>query len=361
MALNFNKQSLGEQIALMLKEKIHHQKFEGGMLPKEEDLALELNVSRGTIRSAMSILVDEELIVRVKKKGTFVNSDKVQQIEAPKFRRLNIIFNAQSGMMPRTDSSFYSTLINVMFEEANRQKYILNLGMVDVQNPSNNNFKPFIDDEIDGNILVAIEQEEVLAEFINTGKPTLLIDHTLDIKGLECFDFDSYAASRSVADYLLDNGHRKFIFLSHHRVEANPGRVNGVLDRLKEFGIPAEDLHDVKTQPKIVMGYEAIKRLRQELNEVTAIITFDSFMALGASRALKEFNLNIPNDVSVISCSNNIIEMGNTPMTTVEFDLTKFGQTAVKYIVERINGQVKSKISNAKGEIVDRGSVKKIN
>ncbi|PCJ62934.1 MAG: hypothetical protein COA79_02050 [Planctomycetota bacterium] len=362
MAINFNKQSLGEQIALMLKEKIHSQKFEGGMLPKEEDLAIELNVSRGTVRSAMSILVDEELIIRVKKKGTFVNTDKVIPSNLTKFKRLNVFFIGQKGDIEKDmGSNFYGNLISSIFEEANKQKYFLNLAMLDHNDQKNVDYKSFLEDDSDGHILVGIERKDIITEFLKSGKPTLLLDHSLDLKGLECFDVDSYKASSDVVDFLWERGHRKFIFLRHHRFTANPGRISGVLDRLKELGCPKENIIEDAINPRIDKGYDAIMKLSAEIKKTTAIITFDSLMATGAIRAVREMGLNVPDDISIISCSNNILELDSVNLTSIEFDLKEYGVTAVKHIVDRINGSTDKPIQNAIGKIIERGSVRKLN
>jgi len=46
----------------------------GEKLPVEAELADELGVSRDTLRKALKVLEDEMLLVRIRSKGTFVNS-----------------------------------------------------------------------------------------------------------------------------------------------------------------------------------------------------------------------------------------------------------------------------------------------
>ena len=65
--------SLTEQVKLYIKQRIVNSEFEGGRVPSETDLASQLNVSRTTIRDALSRLETEGVIFRKQGAGTFVN------------------------------------------------------------------------------------------------------------------------------------------------------------------------------------------------------------------------------------------------------------------------------------------------
>jgi GntR family transcriptional regulator len=52
----------------------------GQQIPTIEELAAECGVARATIRQALDILEDEQLIARFRAKGTFVNARPQAQI-----------------------------------------------------------------------------------------------------------------------------------------------------------------------------------------------------------------------------------------------------------------------------------------
>jgi GntR family transcriptional regulator len=59
---------------MLLRDRIRNQEFGyDGRLPSESDLGLEFNVSRATIRTALSKLASEGLVIRKHGEGTFVN------------------------------------------------------------------------------------------------------------------------------------------------------------------------------------------------------------------------------------------------------------------------------------------------
>lgn len=64
-----------EEVYLDLKTKIDDNFFKDGKLPAEKELEITYKCSRQTIKTAMSILLEEGLIFRRKGKGTFVRKN----------------------------------------------------------------------------------------------------------------------------------------------------------------------------------------------------------------------------------------------------------------------------------------------
>jgi DNA-binding GntR family transcriptional regulator len=69
---------LYSQIADWIREKIFTKEWEKNhQLPAEEDLAKHIDVSRGTLRKAISSLIKEGILIQIQGKGTFVAEPKV--------------------------------------------------------------------------------------------------------------------------------------------------------------------------------------------------------------------------------------------------------------------------------------------
>src|SRR5699024_2886379 len=67
-----------EQIAQWMIENIRTGKWNKGyQLQAEEDFAKVLHVSRGTLRKAISVLIEQGLLLRMQGKGTFVQEEKI--------------------------------------------------------------------------------------------------------------------------------------------------------------------------------------------------------------------------------------------------------------------------------------------
>ena len=62
------------QLAALLREKIGlHEWAPGSRIPSEHELMARFGISRGTVRRAISELVDEGFLVQVRGSGTFVS------------------------------------------------------------------------------------------------------------------------------------------------------------------------------------------------------------------------------------------------------------------------------------------------
>lgn len=70
--------SLTDQTKSYIKDRILNDEFEDGRIPSETELADELQVSRTTIRDALSRLENEGAIYRKQGAGTFVNEPGLQ-------------------------------------------------------------------------------------------------------------------------------------------------------------------------------------------------------------------------------------------------------------------------------------------
>ncbi len=65
--------TLASQVARELRQQLQDQFLAGGKLPSEPELALQLGVSRGTVRQAITLLEREGIVIRRQGAGTFAN------------------------------------------------------------------------------------------------------------------------------------------------------------------------------------------------------------------------------------------------------------------------------------------------
>ena len=85
------------------------------------------------------------------------------------------------------------------------------------------------------------------------------------------------------------------------------------------------------------LGYSVAQQLLATREPFTAIVAFNDISAIGAIRALKDFNLRVPEDVSVIG-SDDIRAAGFTMprLTTINQPLEEMGRVATRSYHSRI-------------------------
>lgn len=89
---------LKEEILKNIRSGVYEQ---GSMVPKEQDFCEGLAISRTTVRQAITELVHEGWLYRIKSKGTFVSKPKISQDFIKKLEPFNEQI-ARLSMVPRT-------------------------------------------------------------------------------------------------------------------------------------------------------------------------------------------------------------------------------------------------------------------
>src|SRR5262245_16545784 len=76
--------SLSARVERLLRQAIAEERFAGGKLPTEIELAEQLGVSRETVRLAAEVLQREGLLVKIRRKGTFTREQpRTMQLRGP--------------------------------------------------------------------------------------------------------------------------------------------------------------------------------------------------------------------------------------------------------------------------------------
>jgi len=86
-------------------------------------------------------------------------------------------------------------------------------------------------------------------------------------------------------------------------------------------------------------GYTGANMLIDRNTDVTAIFCANDKTAIGTMHALKERNLKVPSDISIISIDDIDTAQYLSPMlTTVHIPLEDLGKMTAKILIDRING-----------------------
>jgi DNA-binding LacI/PurR family transcriptional regulator len=87
------------------------------------------------------------------------------------------------------------------------------------------------------------------------------------------------------------------------------------------------------TSPEL--GYPVVQQVLQNRRRFTAIISFNDIAAIGAIRALRDANLSMPEDVSVIGFDDINIAAFHTPrLTTIRQPLNDMRETTARILLQ---------------------------
>lgn len=158
------------------------------------------------------------------------------------------------------------------------------------------------------------------------------------------FGIDDFAAGRTIADYLIELGHRRFGY-----IHGSPGhrsaqrRFAGLRLALDEAGlgncVPLQEWGTFTFKS----GIECAERILAHEPRPTALMCANDDMAAGALLALHRAGLSIPADISVTGFDGTpISEIMWPPLTTIRQPLKRLGQDAASRLIAIISGKTAS-------------------
>jgi len=171
--------------------------------------------------------------------------------------------------------------------------------------------------------------------------PVVFVDRRLPGVAADYVASDHYASAEMAFEHLYQLGHRRIAFLNGpewpcsslvERLRAYEAmrRKHGIAYRRVIF--TRRDVHH-----QHACGYEAMSRVLREGFDATAILAGNDKLAIGALRALREFGLRVPEDVSVVGYSDEAMASYVVPpLTTVRHHFQRTGRTAAELLLARV-------------------------
>ena len=143
---------------------------------------------------------------------------------------------------------------------------------------------------------------------------------------------DNYAGGRTAARHLLQLGHRTIaVVAGPERLSTVADRLAGVLDELRDAGVPRADVvieHDAFSRDG---GVAATKRLLVRAEPPTAILALTDVMAMGALSVLREAGRSVPAEISVMGFDDVTVAADLAPaLTTVRLPMADMGAMALQ-------------------------------
>jgi LacI family transcriptional regulator, galactose operon repressor len=143
--------------------------------------------------------------------------------------------------------------------------------------------------------------------------------------------------------HLHELGHRQIAFMRGQPFSSDSAeRWRSIVAVARELGIQilpelTIQLERDSTSPEL--GYPVIQQLLQHQRRFTAIVSFNDIAAIGAIRALRDANLRVPEDVSVIGFDDiQAAAYHNPRLTTIRQPLHDMGETAARILLQRMQG-----------------------
>ncbi len=348
-------------VADTLRREIAEGVFQDGQtLMTEEELRLRFDVSRQTVRQAISLLEDDGLVDRRRGSGTYVR-------HGPR-RRQGII---HVGVITTFITDYiFPSIAQGMEAVLNENGAVLSMNAMynDVQT-ERNILERMLEEPVDGLIIEGSRtaretpNRDILEKFSQRNIPVLFVNGFYPgTEQIPHVVMDDYGGGRLAAKTALDRGYTRPAGLFKTDDLQGAQRLTGFLDEIHARGLEVpeerllcfgtEERNDLYDSPRGRALTEVLLR-----READCLVCYNDIFAAQFMARLQEKGLRIPEDAGMIGFDNaSISSMLHPPLTTLGHTKDELGALAARKILRMIAGEKEESVSMP-WTLVDRDSL----
>jgi len=340
----------------------------GTQLPTEAELEMELQVSRVTIRQALSAAVEEGLVVRLPGKGTFVSETETSRTT---HRAEGFI----GYVVPHLSSSFnVQILLGVESILKEKGYHLIFCNSEGDFSKENQLLQSLESNRMSGYIIQPVYAEandRSLIRLASKGARIILIDRNIPGIQIDVVMSNHFEGGQQVVRHLIDQGYREIVYLAHE-----PIQLPSIAERFRGYQAAMTDAQLNPWPPFVVggpieLGYlqaqksptlhenSAVEKIADLLRgpaRPEAVVAMNDLVAMLVLEAAEQVGLRIPDELGVVGFDNLDCAVANN-LTTVAQQPYEIGSEAARLLLQRIHGDNKvSKQIQLPTQLIIRGS-----
>lgn len=337
-----------QKIADELRIHIETGKYrDSAMLPSEFSIAQTYQVSRQTVRQALSLLAKDGLIEKRQGSGSHI----VQHMPGPSQTPRRSVAVLTTYISDYIFPSILREIETVLFHNdctpflfatqnqvANERKVLENLLQMQVDgilvegtktalpNPNLDLYRQLMD-------------QEIPLVFIHGNYPELAeACYVLD---------DNFNGGRQLVRYLVQKGHTKIAGIFKGDDIQGHGRFAGYAAGLKEAGVAVDDTHvfwyhtDVKNRILSASAEQCPPELFTAVTGCSAIVCYNDEIASWLVTLLAQSGYRVPQDFAIVSFDNSrYSKLSPVPLTSLSHEPYNVGRIAAGKLLKMMDGEL---------------------
>jgi len=170
--------------------------------------------------------------------------------------------------------------------------------------------------------------------------PVVLLGHRGETH-LPSVSADNYRGARLATEHLLGLGHTRIGFIAGNPYSGQSSeRFQGYREALLSAGIPYDAALIRPGDYTQKRGFQAAHELLALPEAPSAIFAANDYSAFGAMDAVKDHNLRVPEDISVIGFDDiPMAQQVHPNLTTIHHPLHDMGAVATKLLISLVDGE----------------------
>lgn len=237
---------------------------------------------------------------------------------------------------------FLPQVLNGLNQAASDQRYHILLQPISPDDNSGAYLRLLHERHVDGIVMSGPRSDDQeLLKIHAEGAPIVLLGR-LPGSGIPFVDVDNIGGAHMAVQHLVKLGHRRIAIITNAPPEytASTARLIGYRQALEEASIPTEQSLVRYGNFTPQSGWQAMNDLLSLESQPTAVFVASDTVALGAMQAIRNHNLRIPEDISVIGFDDiSAAEFLDPPLATVRLPAYGLGWGAANLLIRLIARQ----------------------
>jgi len=215
--------------------------------------------------------------------------------------------------------------------------------------------------QVDGILTTSVDlSSDLVNRCLNFGVPVLQFNRYSIGLQVSSVCLDNVRAGREAAEFLMQRGHQRISYISGDvNSSTNKDRCQGFSESLERYNCRPFSVFEGNYRYE--SGYRAATMMLSKETKPDGVFCASDEMAIGFIDCAEiDFNLKVPNDISVMGFNNSW--MSATPrynLTTINQPVKHMAEIAVAVLIEQIEKKSSEVVIRMiAGEIIERGTVK---
>lgn len=313
----------------------------GEKFPKEVDLAKQFQVARNTLRPCLEQLVDDNILVRIKRKGTFVSQEALKCLNHKIIGLMMPVLGAELtfSQSPTNYQIFdgihkycvehvwdlqimQSKLLAFSWEQFSRS----NIAGVIVVMPDHSTYK----------LILELKKRQIPFVCINLNSEKINRD-------VNYINIDFYNTAIDAVQYLNRENRKNIAVINTRKLRDDElpfHIIDGYKQAVKDLHLKENIINIVGDDDPSVRINEYLKRNIQDVKQYDAFICTYPTAGFYLFNGLKELNVKVPEDISIVTIYDNQ-KTRRLGINSYDTDLVSVGYESISMLDDMFNDEHK--------------------
>lgn len=350
-----------KELAEQLKQELTNSLSRGlTRLPTEQELCRQYQVSRQTVRQALSLLEQEALIIRKQGSGSYATG----LLPEPSQNKIALMLSSDTEYL---SPALLQSLESLLSEEG----YTVSSFLTDNRTDRERSFlQELIDTPVRGLIAEPFRSAlptpnyDLYEELAGKGTGIVFINgYYPNLSSPLYVADDNYAGGFLLGQFLIQQRHRQIAGIFQMDTLQGQERYLGFARAMLEAGLPASDTHIGWFSSEDLLRLEKSQDtgflsdfISRRLTACSAVVCQNDEIAYWLIKRLLTQNIHVPGDISVASFDNSYLcELSAPRLTSLAHKPQAAASCAVLLLLQKLKGQAVSPI-RLPWNLIQRGS-----